>query len=53
MSLILLIVAVVLFLIAGIILAAGGSLGIGPLALIAFGLASFAASFAVGAIPRP
>lgn len=36
------ILAVVLFLIAGIVIIAGGSIGVAPLALISFGLASHA-----------
>lgn len=43
------VLALVLFLIAGIVLAAGGSIGLAPAALVAFGLASFAA----GHLPLP
>jgi hypothetical protein len=42
MSLLALILAILLFLIAGLVLAASATVGIAPLALIAFGLAAFA-----------
>jgi hypothetical protein len=41
-STLLLVIAIVLFLFAGIILVGAGSVGVAPSALIAFGLASFA-----------
>jgi hypothetical protein len=52
--LLLLVVAIVLFTLAGLVVALGGTIGVAPLALAFFGLASFAAAFAVGQLPsRP